>query len=169
MALAAAFGTEASDLYRVDPPETVDFMFLRRITSGNSLLDRLERATAMSYEADDLRDHEISSVREFIETLNVWALIWRDKEPAESAAARYALTSILKQLDSKGLWVFAGPTCSAAPEGAPATPLKIAIIRSDNPRIAQPRALRQLGNEMCAIVTDAAPRTLDSRVLNSTS
>jgi len=72
IALAAAFGIDIPDLYGGDPEGTVDFIFLRRITSGNSLLDMLEGAIQGSYEVDDLHDSEVSCVREFIESLNLW-------------------------------------------------------------------------------------------------
>src|SRR5215471_11749473 len=45
MALAGAFGIDVGDLYRADLSKTVDFMLLRRVTSGNALLDLLERST----------------------------------------------------------------------------------------------------------------------------
>jgi len=164
MALAGAFAIEIPDLYRSDLTETVDFMFLRRITSGNVLLDLVERATTGGYEVDDLQDSEISCVREFIESLNVWVLMWKDREPAERVTARHIFTSTLDQLDSMGLWVFAGPTHTAHPTDVGA--VKIAVIRSSNPRIIQPGPLRQLGNEMSAIVADAAPQVLDRRLFD---
>jgi hypothetical protein len=164
MALAGAFGLEIPDLYRAGLKKTVDFMFLRRITSGNALLDLVERATAGGYEVDDLHDSEISCVREFIESSNVWFLMWKDKEPAERVTARHIFTSTLDQLDSMGLWVFAGPSHAAHPTVVGA--VKIAVIRSSNPRIIQPGPLRQLGNEMSAIVADAAPQVLDRRLFD---
>jgi len=165
MALAGAFAIEIPDLYRSDLTETVDFMFLRRITSGNLLLDLVERSTDGGWEVDDLHDSEISCVREFIESLNVWVLMWKDKEPAERVTARHIFTSTLAQLDSMGLWVFVGPApaASADPKGGV---VKVAVIRSSNPRIIQPGPLRQLGNEMSAIIADAAFRALDPRLFD---
>jgi transcriptional regulator with XRE-family HTH domain len=165
MALAGAFGIEITDLYRADLTETVDFMFLKRIISGNSLLDLVERSTGGGYEVDDLHDSEISCVREFIESLNVWVLMWKDKEPAERVTARHIFTSTLAQRDSMGLWVFAGPA-QPAPADAKVEAVKIAVIRSSNPRIIQPAPLRQLGNEMSAIIADVAPRVLDRRLFD---
>ena len=165
MALAGAFGIDVGDLYRADLSKTVDFMLLRRVTSGNALLDLLERSTDGGFEADDLHDSEISCVREFIESLNVWVLMWKDKEPAERVTARHIFTSTLDQLDSMGLWVFAGPAPAASAD-AKIGEVKIAVIRSSNPRIIQPRPLRQLGNEMSAIIADVAPQVLDRRLFD---
>src|SRR5262249_22661775 len=159
--LAGAFGIDISDLYSGNPQETVDFIFLRRTTSGKSLLDLIDSATHGSYEVDDLEDTEISCVREFIESLNVWVLMAKDKEPAERITAHHIFTSTIDQLDSIGLWVFVGPAHAPPARRRKPKAIKIAVIRSSNPRIIQPGPLRQLGNEMCAIVADTAPRALD--------
>jgi hypothetical protein len=95
--------------------------------------------------------------------------MWKDKEPAERVTARHIFTSTLDQLDSIGLWVFAGQFAEQAnAESADARvgAVKIAVIRSSNPRIIQPGPLRQLGNEMSAIIADAAPQVLDPRLFD---
>jgi len=166
LALAGAFVIEVPDLYRHVAGDTEDFVLLRRILSGSLLLDLAESAVKGSYEVEDLRDDEIGLVREFVESLSVWVATWRDREPAERITGRHIFTSTIGELDARGLWVFAGSgNLAACASETGDREIKIGIFRSANPRIIQPRPLRQLGKEMCCIIVGVSPRDLDPRVV----
>jgi transcriptional regulator with XRE-family HTH domain len=168
LALAAAFGIQVSDLYRCASGETEDLVLLRRVVSGNLLLDLIEATPRGSYEIEDLRDDEVILVREFIESMFVWVASYKDREPADRLTARHLFTSTIDELDSKALWVFVGPANATAAADQNQTwdrELKIGIFRASNPRIIQPGPLRQLGNDMCGIIVGASPRELDRRLV----
>ena len=158
MALASAFGIEVSGLYTCDVGDVIDFTFLKRVVSGNALLDWVESEGEGSFAVDDLQDNEMKLVREFIESLNVWVAMWKDKEPSERVTARHIFTSTLDELDSNGLWVFAGPNRTGPTDNTQVREVKVAIVRSSNPRIIQPKPLRQLGKEMSVLMVYATAR-----------
>jgi transcriptional regulator with XRE-family HTH domain len=164
-ALASAFGIEVAGLYGHARRDTEDLVLLRRIISGNPLLDLAERSVKGSFEVEDLKDDEIGLVREFIESLTVWVTTFKEREPADRVTARHIFTSTIDELDSKGLWVFLGPANASAPDDSWDREIKIGIFRSKNPRIIQPGPLRQLGNDMCCIIVGASPRELDRRLV----
>jgi transcriptional regulator with XRE-family HTH domain len=167
LALAAAFGIQVSDLYSCASVDTEDLMLLRRVVSGNLLLDLIERAVTLNYEVEDLGDDQMVLVREFIESLGVWKVTYQDREPADRVTARHIFTSTIGELDSKDLWVFVHPpnAAAAAADASWDREIKLGIFRSSNPRIIQPGPLRQLGNDMCCIIVGASPRELDRRLI----
>jgi hypothetical protein len=111
----------------------------------------LEGTHAARFETDDVMD-QIPLVKEFVESLNLWALVRKDKESSERIAACGVFDSTLDELDRSGLWVFGGCSSQRLPAAAEKQVLDVAILRDSSRRIIHPKGLSQLGKDMCGAI-----------------
>jgi len=128
-------------------PREPRIVFLLRISSGKELFDIVGGVDGCSLENDELGDEgEVDSVGDFLQGLSDWADMWNDIGPKDRIKAAYEYTEKIRELEEMGLWIFAGQNVRKL-QGANTEVFKmtlgyVSVLRSDNPRIVKPSALR---------------------------
>lgn len=152
IALANAFEVDITDLYQQPAtPGEIDFIFLKRLTTGAALLDLMESAEAGKFELDTLAADQVELISDFVNSVQMWALMWAEVEAGERVKARERFSAKLGELESCGLWVFGARSQEQVGDDSAKQLARLTILKSDNPRIIRPGALREFGEQMCGI------------------
>jgi hypothetical protein len=89
---------------------------------------------------------------DFIESLHMLVGFWKDVNSSEQAKAQQILTSKIEGLAARGLWLFGRRSRESLPEGTEAHVVRLAVVRSENDCLIQPKSLSELGEQMCGVV-----------------
>ena len=157
MALAGALGVDAFVLYEpARRNDVIDFIFLKRIASGSSLLCLGEEGVNVGLEIDPLCESEVELVGDFFERFFFLGAFWNDIDDGERARVCEVFNSKIGELDACGLWLFG---CRSREKFLSSETeqqvVRLAIARSDDPRIIQPKSLTEVAKHMCGILVVA--------------
>ena len=85
--------------------------FLIRVSDGNQLFTLMGGAHAFSSNNDSLEsDDDTQLVADFLQELHDWGELGDDIEPGERVRISHEYTKQIKDLEDRGLWLFAGRT-----------------------------------------------------------
>lgn len=80
---------------------------LNRVENGKGLLDLLIRAVAVRMDHDPVSGEQVEPVATFLQSVTGWTAVLHELEPAERVRASARLDSRLRDLEQRGLKVFA--------------------------------------------------------------
>jgi transcriptional regulator with XRE-family HTH domain len=119
--------------------ETPKGEFLIRVSDGNQLFTLMDGAHAYSFNNDTLEsDDDTQFVADFVQELHDWGELGNDIEPGERVRNAHEYTKKIRDLEDRGLWVFAGRNKRNFPFGDKPVLLSIFVVhvlRSTNPAI----------------------------------
>lgn len=89
--------------------ETPKGEFLIRVSDGNQLFTLMDGAHAYAFNNDTLEsDDDTQLVADFLQELHDWGELGDDIGPGERVRTAHEYTKRIKDLEDRGLWVFAG-------------------------------------------------------------
>ena len=119
--------------------ETPNGEFLIRVSDGNHLFALMSRAHAYAFNNDPLESAEDTDlVADFLQELHDWGELGDDMGPGERVRVAHEYSGKIKELEEKGLWVFAGQTKRKYVSGNKPISLSIFtvhVLKSSNPAI----------------------------------
>lgn len=81
--------------------------YLQRITMGKDIFNIVEGAHTFQFDNDELvSEEEVKIVGEFLDIVKDWGDIGPDLDPSSQVGATFRLTSLIKELEAIGFWVF---------------------------------------------------------------
>lgn len=113
--------------------------FLIRVNDGNELFALMGTTHAFAFHNDSVESSEVNDlIADFLQELHDWCDIWDEIGPGERVRTAHEYTNRIKELEDKGLWVFAGKSKKYYSLGEKSTPLNVCavyVLKSTNPEI----------------------------------
>lgn len=115
---------------------------LKRINTGQELLDVLSDSSAFSFQHDDPRSKdEMEVIKGFLQEAQDWGEISSDFESGQRVEASYRMTEMIRELGAAGFWVFGGREIRRLEggQGGPSNfPIALLhVIRQGNPSVVE--------------------------------
>jgi transcriptional regulator with XRE-family HTH domain len=113
--------------------------FLIRVSDGNELFALMGSAHAFAFHNDSVELSEVNDlIADFLQELHDWGDLWDEIGPGERVRTAHEYTSRIKDLEERGLWVFAGKSKRYYSAGEKSTALNVFVVyvlKSTNPEI----------------------------------
>lgn len=112
-ALAAVFEIDATQLdgtkkiEQAKAPEGDDFIYYRRLTSGNDIVSVFDGSHMYRFSNEDPRSGEDAEyIAWVVSQIHDYSEIWGDIEPGPKVKAIYEFGEMLHEMEEKGIWLF---------------------------------------------------------------
>lgn len=141
--IAAVFKVDVKEFLDNKKPEkksdVPDGGFLIRVNDGNELFAFIGRGHGFAFHNDTVESSEVNDlIADFLQELHDWGDIWEEIGPGERVRTAHEYTNRIKELEEKGLWVFAGKSKRYYAVGDKSTSLEIFVVyvlKVTNPEI----------------------------------
>lgn len=112
-ALAAVFQIDATLLdgeKRIEQAKSATdegLLFYHRLTTGREVVDIFEGSWWYRFTHEDAKTAEdVDLIAGAVQSIHDWSEIWGDIEPGSKIKATFEIGELIKELESRGLWVF---------------------------------------------------------------
>ncbi len=113
--------------------------FLIRVNDGNELFAFIGPGHGFAFHNDTVESSEVNDlIADFLQELHDWGDVWEEIGPGERVRTAHEYTNRIKELEEKGLWVFAGKSKRYYALGDKSTSLEIFVVyvlKATNPEI----------------------------------
>jgi len=135
---------------------------LMRLTTGRDVMKIVGDASAFSFDhAEPESDAEVALLGGFLQEAQDWGELWSGLEASERVNAAYRMSTLMRELDEAGFWVFGGHEVQRV-EGGVGAPISFTVaimrvVRAANADVIQVNPQRTAAETDHQMVPNNAP------------